>query len=56
MLGMLLSTSVLHLAGMVMGHMLIGVNHLKLLRRMSGWSMALFGVSLLAPFWWMAAA
>jgi len=56
MLGMLLSTSVLHLAGMVMGQMLISVNHLKLLRRMSGWSMALFGVSLLAPFWWMAAA
>ena len=56
MLGMLLSTGVLHMAGMVMGHMLIGIDHLQLLRRISGWSMALFGVSLLTPFWWMAAA
>lgn len=56
MLGMLLCTALLHGLGMLWGHMIWGLNHRLLIQRASGWSMALLGASLLAPFLWMAAA
>ncbi|NBX54501.1 MAG: hypothetical protein EBT70_05450 [Betaproteobacteria bacterium] len=56
MLGMLLCTCGLHLAGSLLGRSLMRLNHALLIQRVSGWSMALFGVSLLAPFVWTVAA